>query len=103
MVQDPRGPVNTSRIFNRKAPAGLRAGSGGNKEEEMNMVTDTDRLDWLEDMADRPGGILLHDGSETGRVGIGLRPGAMVRSLRVAIDQAMKSNDDDARRGWSMT
>lgn len=38
-------------------------------------MTDTEMLEWLERMAKRPGGILLHDGSETGRFGLGLCPG----------------------------
>ncbi len=53
------------------------------------MATDKERLDWLEHMANQEGGILLHDGSETGRLGIGLRPGTLNRTLREAIDQAM--------------
>jgi hypothetical protein len=53
------------------------------------MPTDKERLDWLEMMANQPGGLLLHDGSERGRTGLGLRPGAVVRTLREAIDMAM--------------
>ena len=53
------------------------------------MATDKERLDWLEEMANKPGGILLHDGSETGRLGLGLRPGSLVRTLREAIDISM--------------
>lgn len=52
-------------------------------------ITDSDRLDWLERMANNNGGLLLHDGSETGRTGLGLRPGSLRRSLRKAIDDAM--------------
>ena len=55
---------------------------------------DTRRLDELERMANQPGGILLHDGSETGRLGIGLRPGALVRTLRQAIDDAAPSPEE---------
>lgn len=51
-------------------------------------LRDADRLDWLEEQANKPGGLLLHDGSETGRSGLGLRPGYLVRSLREAIDDA---------------
>lgn len=47
-------------------------------------------LNWLEMMAERRGGILLHDGSEGGRLGIGLRPGRSRRTLRQAIRAAMK-------------
>lgn len=56
---------------------------------------DTARLDWLERMANEPGGLLLHDGSETGRCGLGLRPGLTDRTLRAAIDAAM-SRDPSA-------
>lgn len=52
-------------------------------------ITDADRIDWLEIMANQPGGILLHDGSEIGRTGLGLRPGMLLRDLRQAIDDAM--------------
>lgn len=50
---------------------------------------DARRLDWLEERANQPGGLLLHDGSERGRTGLGLRPGNLTRTLREAIDQAM--------------
>lgn len=53
------------------------------------QFTDTERLDWLEREANEPGGILLHDGSERGRKGIGLRPGFVNRTLRQAIDSAL--------------
>lgn len=56
----------------------------------MPVKSDTARIEWLEKMANRPGGLLLHDGSETGRTGLGLRPGRLVRSLRDAIDEAMR-------------
>jgi hypothetical protein len=57
-------------------------------------ITDKDRLDWLEAMANRKGGLLLHDGSETGRAGLGLRPGLIKdRTLRQAIDQAFQQSD----------
>ena len=46
------------------------------------------RLNWLEEMANKEGGILLHDGSEVGRLGLGLRPGSVNRTLREAIDDA---------------
>jgi hypothetical protein len=51
--------------------------------------TDAERLDWLEAMANKPGGLLLHSGAKTGRCGLGLRPGQLDRTLRAAIDQAM--------------
>lgn len=52
-------------------------------------LDDADRLDWLEMMANRRGGILLHDGSEGGRLGLGLRHGKVDRTLRQAIDDSM--------------
>lgn len=58
------------------------------REDAERAQADTARLDWLERMANEPGGLLLHDGSETGRVGLGLRPGLMDRTLRAAIDAA---------------
>lgn len=36
------------------------------------MISDSDMLDFLEAEAGKPGGLLLHDGSEHGRLGIGL-------------------------------
>lgn len=51
-------------------------------------MTDTEMIDWLEHMANQPGGLLLHDGSETGRLGLGLRPGYANRTLREAITAA---------------
>jgi hypothetical protein len=54
------------------------------------MTTDKERLDWLETMANQRGGILLHDGTETGRLGLGLRPGRSNRTLREAIDTSME-------------
>lgn len=50
-------------------------------------MTDTERLNMLELWANRTGGIHLHDGSHKGCLGIGLRPGNIVRTLREAIDQ----------------
>jgi hypothetical protein len=52
-------------------------------------MNDTERLDWLEMMANVKGGLLLHDGSEGGRCGLGLRPGTLIRDLRAAIDDSM--------------
>ena len=57
------------------------------------MDKDKARLGWLEMMANQPGGILLHDGSEEGRTGLGLRPGTLKRTLREAIDQSMEGAD----------
>ena len=57
-------------------------------------ISDKDRLDWLEAMANKKGGLLLHDGSESGRLGLGLRPGLIKdRTLRQAIDQAFQQSD----------
>lgn len=55
---------------------------------------DTRRLDRLEELANERGGILLHDGSETGRTGIGLRPGNLVRTLRQAIDATTPAREE---------
>lgn len=56
-------------------------------------MNDKDRLDWLERMANLKGGILLHDGSETGRCGLGLRTSNLNRTLREAIDSAMRYDE----------
>jgi len=55
------------------------------------LVADRARLDWLEQAANEPGGLLLHDGSETGRGGLGLRPGTLRRTLREAIETARQA------------
>lgn len=52
-------------------------------------------LDWLEDYVNKHGAILLHDGSYAGVRpgetfnGIGMRPGALNRTLRQAVTLAM--------------
>lgn len=56
-------------------------------------MTDSERIDWLEQMANLPGGLHLHDGSHSGCVGLGLRPGYVRRTLREAIDQACPSSE----------
>lgn len=57
-------------------------------------MNDKQRLDWLEKMANKRGGILLHDGSERGRLGLGLRlDSTVVRTLRDAIDDCAKYDD----------
>lgn len=61
------------------------------KSDDLNLAggaqKDAARLDWLEQMANEPGGLLLHDGGDfTGRRGIGLR--RVGRTLRQAIDAA---------------
>ena len=60
-------------VFMRECTAGLQDGR---------------RIDWLEDRANLPGGLLLHKNEETGRTGLGLRPGSLRRTLRQAIDSA---------------
>lgn len=50
---------------------------------------DARQIDWLDAQARRPGGILLHAESETGRCGLGLGPRCGNRHLRKAISQAM--------------
>lgn len=47
-------------------------------------------LDWLESQINQHGAIHLHDGNHHSGHGLGLRPGSMVRTLREAIDAAMK-------------
>lgn len=50
-------------------------------------MTDSERLDWLENVARGPEGILVHACvGPTGRLGIGLQH----RTLRQAIDQCME-------------
>ena len=51
-------------------------------------MTDTDRIDFLENFINEHGAIVLHDGKSgvDGHLGIGLRPGLLNRSLREAID-----------------
>lgn len=53
---------------------------------------DGERLDWLEQMANEPEGLLLHDGGDfTGRLGLGLR--RVGRTLRQACDAVMKARE----------
>jgi hypothetical protein len=59
--------------------------------DNASSITDSDRIDCLERMANEPGGLLLHDGTEKGRRGLGLRPGRLVRTLREAIDDAIRA------------
>jgi hypothetical protein len=57
-------------------------------EQAEAHANDRARLDWLDQMANEPEGLLLHDGSRaTGRRGLGLR--RIGRTLREAIDQAI--------------
>jgi hypothetical protein len=63
--------------------------------ETPEFVRDKERLDWLESEANKPGGLLLHDGSESGRRGLGLRPGYADRTLREAVDTAMRAGEGE--------
>jgi hypothetical protein len=55
---------------------------------------DRDRVDWLEAFVNEDGPLVLHDGSAPthGYAGLGLRPGALVRTFREAIDAARASS-----------
>lgn len=57
--------------------------------EVRELRKDKDRLNWLEDVVNRDP-LLLHDGTvdTRGFLGLGLRPGLLVRTLRRAIDDA---------------
>jgi len=52
------------------------------------LNADAERLDWLEAQINERGEIHLHDGNHPHGLGLGLRPGAEVRTLREAIDAA---------------
>lgn len=52
------------------------------------LEDDAARLDWLEAQINKHGAIHLHDGNNAYGLGLGLRPGSMVRTLRYAIDDA---------------
>ena len=65
---------------------------------EQTEMTDSDRINWLEKMARKPGGILLHDGTEKGRFGLGLWPGSIPYSLRHLIDFAASVDRDSEER-----
>lgn len=49
---------------------------------------DEKRLDWLEAQVNKNGELHLHDGNHARGIGVGLRPGTLVRTLRAAIDAA---------------
>lgn len=70
----------------------------GEPNDNQNTFTDADRLDWLQRMAEMPGGLLLHNGHESGRTGLGLS--RFGRTLRQAIDDCLMgervSNSDRA-------
>jgi hypothetical protein len=55
-----------------------------------NAALDSVYMDWLEKKTKRAGGFLLHDGSERGRVGLGLKAAnGPARTLRQAVHEAM--------------
>lgn len=59
--------------------------AGAQKDE----AKDAERLDWLEMMANQPGGLHLHDGDASKRIGRrGLGLSKLGRTLRQAIDDA---------------
>lgn len=82
----------TAEQMQAYARAACSAGSNPATDAEavprQEIERDAARLDWLESMANKKGGLLLHDGSEGGRTGLGLRPNYLVRTLREAIDAA---------------
>ena len=49
---------------------------------------DEQRLDWIEAQVNKNGELHLHDGNHARGIGVGLRPGTLVRTLRAAIDAA---------------
>jgi recombinational DNA repair protein RecR len=67
--------------------------SDARRERARALVqADSARLDYLEKLARGKGGILLHNGNESGRRGIALKPGkSPLRTLRQAIDESMRS------------
>lgn len=71
----------------------IQMGGLGGKPIGDPTALDTPRIDWLEKQANIPPGILLHDGSthDTGWPGLGLRPAKSSRTLREAIDLAMRT------------
>jgi len=60
--------------------------------EAPGPFTDAQRMDMLEKLALRRGGILLHNGDETGRSGLGIWPPK--RTLRDAVDHCLRYPDD---------
>lgn len=55
---------------------------------------DAARLDWLEAQINEHGAIHLHDGSHPYGLGLGLRPGWIIRTLRQAMDAARQQERD---------
>ncbi len=59
-------------------------------------ISDSDRLDALEAFVNDNVAIVIHTGNwsdkyHTGMIGLGLRPGCLVRTLREALDQLVRS------------
>lgn len=62
-------------------------------KEKLDTFNDTQRIDMLEKMALRRGGLLLHDGTEVqGRTGLGIWPPK--RTLRDAVDHCLRYPND---------
>lgn len=61
--------------------------------EMKKYMTDSEMIDWLEAQVNEHGALLLHDGQSNPHhhLGLGLRPGFAVRTLREAISHAAGS------------
>lgn len=66
----------------------------GTGEAVAELRKDAARLDWLESEINAHGAIHLHDGQNPHGHGLGLRPGAMSRTLRAAIDAALRAKEE---------
>ncbi len=84
--------------FNGMVRAIYAAGAARSADTSA-LQADARRIDWLDAEARRPGGILLHAESETGRSGLGLGPRCGNRHLRKAISQAMGGEPPPAAPG----
>jgi hypothetical protein len=83
--------VQVRRIADALPSAALAA-----QPQQDSADRDAEMLDWLEMMANQPGGILLHDGGDfTGRLGLGLR--RVGRSIRDAIRAAMLREEGEKK------
>ena len=69
-------------------PAMLRKEIDNLRAQLAEAQGDAERLDWIEAQVNKNGELHLHDGNHARGIGIGLRPGALVRTLRAAIDAA---------------
>ena len=61
------------------------------KARVAELEGDAVRLDWLEAQINEHGAIHLHDGNNAYGLGLGLRPGSAVRTLRSAIDASKEA------------